>query len=460
MNIDTIYNTKDDISRVDTLNVNAEQSRKSNVKLAFELSKQAIEIAEEIKYRSGLARACLNAGICSRLISNFEEALKYFERALAIYRQISDKKGESRTLNAIANSHLNLSNFSLALEYFDDCIYLLHSMGDLEFEASVLSNKGLSYQQSGDFKSSLGCYLQSLSIYQTCKKDIPYYLYNNLGIIYLEIGNYEVALKYFYHALKIEGLQGEPLDEGYTLANIGRTYVYMKDFVNSVTYLSEALIILKKYGNRQAEAQVYSNLGKGCMKLRYFPEAIKYFNSALKYYKEIGDKSSVGHTLCELGELYYELNDYVACKKFYLEGLSYGAEIKDEINEARNYTGLVRLYLKFSDFETVSNYSQKVIALAEGRKSYKELIKIYEILYEGYKSIGSPAADEYLEKHNENQKKLNALEEENLKIFTAYNNFNYVNGLSKKSIEQSLMTNGKQSGNGTAHKEHTTTATK
>jgi len=446
-----IYNNKTDLEKIDLLNLKIEQTRKENVNVAFELSKQAILNARELQYRKGLAKAYLNAGICCRLTSNFDEALKYLNDALSLYRELSDKKGETRTLNSIANIYLFLSNFPKAIGYFDECIFVLESIGDIEFEATVLSNRGLAYQQYGNLKSSLESYLQSLSIFKTCHKDIPYYLYNNLGIIYLEIGNYYIALKYFNHALKLEELGGKRLDEAFTLANIGRSYIYLKDFINAVTYLSEGLIILKSHGDRQAEAQIYSNLGKAYLNLRYFPEALKYFNRALKYYKEIKDKSSVSHTICELGELYFELNDFAACRKLHLEGLNIAVEIKDEINEARNYTGLTRLYIKFNDFESVANYSAKVIKLAEDRKAYKELVKIYGMLQEAYRSIGNTtAAKRYGESFNEYTSILNAIEDENLKLFTSYNNFDF-----KTEANPSFPVNGNgsvvsQNGNGEA----------
>ncbi len=428
MEMENILN-KQELEKVDKLNLQADEVRKTDAVLALELSKKAIDSAQSIEYTQGLAKANLNAGICCRLTSNFEAALQYYDEALRLYKEIDDRKGTSRTLNSIANVYLNLSNFPTAIEYFDECIYILEKIGDIDFLATVLSNRGLAYQSYGDFSTALKNYLQSLSIYVSEKKNIPYFLYNNIGIVYLEIENYYTALKYFNCALKIEETDGKILEESYTLANIGRTYIYMEDYSNAVTYLSEAMIIMKKYGDRQAESQVFSNLGKAYMKLRCHPEANKFLNRALKYYREIGDKSSVAHTLCELGELYFEFNDYKASRGYFNESLTMSIEMKDDINEVRTYMGLARLYIKFIDIDRAHHYLSKAIELAEKRQSYKELGRIYKLLYLGYKAVGkSTTAKKYLEKYNECFNKLMQFEEDNcLKTFTANHDFKATN---------------------------------
>jgi tetratricopeptide (TPR) repeat protein len=410
---------------VEALLAGANELRNKNAARSLELSKQAIKLAESINYQRGMAKANFNAGVCSRLTSNFETALQFYDKAISLYRLIDDKKGESRVMNSIANVYLSLGDFKVAAEYFDECVYLLESMGDIEFEATVLANKALSCQQQGNLIASLENNLQSLSLYKTIDKPVPHTLLNNIGIIYLEIGNYQVALKYFNSALKTEEEAGNLLDESFTLANIGRTYVYMNDPANAVTYLSEALIITKRYGNRQAESQIFSNLGKAYIKLRCYPEAVIYMNKALKYYKEIGDKSSISHSLAELGELYFQLNDFITSKKYFNEGLAIALEINDEINEVRNYTGLAGLYIKFMDLDSADKYLEKAAALAEKRKSYKELSKIFKLLSDGYMSVGrTTESNKYLDMHYDYLKKLIKIEEENsIRVFTATHNF-------------------------------------
>ncbi len=419
--MEAILNSKMTLECVDLLNRQADSARMIDTVLALEISKEAISKAKELNYMKGLAKANLNAGICSRLSSNFETYLQYYEEAISIYREIGDRNGESRTLNSIANLYLMLSNFPKALEYFDECIYVLESIGDIDFEATVLSNRGLACQQYGDIDSSLKNYLQSLSLLLSNKKELPYYLFNNLGIIYLEIGNYQIALKYFNYALKIEDRSKNVLEQAYIVANIGRTYLYMEDFLNAITYLTEAMIIMKKFGDRQAESQVFSNLGKANMKMRCFPESVKFFNKSLKYYREIGDASSVGHTLCELGELYFELNDYVTCKKYFYESLEISKDIHDEINEARTYMGFGKLYTKFLDTEKATYYLELAAELAGKRSSYKELGRIYKLQYDSHMVVGQPKeAKTFLNKHHDCLNKLIQMDENNcLKTFTS-----------------------------------------
>lgn len=431
-------NSSERYPEVDLLNKQAKSSRKTGSDRSLVYCKEAIKIALDLGYSAGLAKAYFNAGISCRLSSGFEAAIDYFRKALETYRSIKDLKGESRTLNALANVYYSLGNFKNAIEYYDECIFVLHSLEDLKFEAIVLTNRGLSLQQSGDIKASLNNYLESLSIYKSINEPLHYALFNNLGIVYLEMGRYNEAMKYFIEALKRTMKSNNIIDQGYTLANMGRTYIYMEEHSNAITYLSEAMIIMKKFGDRQAEIQVFSNLGKAYLKLRDYPLAIKYFNRALKYYREIGDSSSVSHTLCELGETYFELNDYLSSRKFLNDGLELSIKIKDIINEVRNYTALAKLYVRFLDNETANQYLQKAEELARPRMSFKELSKIFRIYSDIHAAIGNTMeAKLYMSKHYECLKELVCLDQENKinAIMMGYiKSTNFTNDLHKKTL--------------------------
>jgi tetratricopeptide (TPR) repeat protein len=413
------------MSKVDELLTLAAELRYKDAVKCLKISREAITLAEAMNYRAALAKAHYSAGVCCRLSSQFENAFTHFDSALSIYRLNQDKRGESRILNSIANVYLSLGNFNKAINYFDECIFLVQSFGDFAFEATVLSNKALACQQAGILVESLENNLQSLSIYKCMKKPVPHTLLNNIGVVYLEIGNYYVALKYFNDALRTEENNGNLSDESSTIANIGRTYIYMENCSAAITFLSVALHKIKQFGNKQSESQIYSNLGKAYHKLGCYPESIDFFNKALTCYREIDDQSSVSHTLAELGELYMHLNDFTAGKKYLEEGLNIALENEDEVNEVKNYTGLAALHLKFGEIEIADEFISKAVKLAEERKSYKELSRIFKLLSDGYLSIGNTAESmKNLKLHFEYSKKLIEIDEENsLRVFTASHKF-------------------------------------
>jgi tetratricopeptide (TPR) repeat protein len=126
--------------------------------------------------------------------------------------------------------------------------------------------------------------------------------------------------------------------------------------------------------------------------------------------------------------LYFQLNEFAASRKLHVESIELAEEIGDNINITRNYMGLMRIYMKFSDLEKVELYAEKAIKYAEERKSLKELIRIYDILHSGYKALGHKEASiNYYVKLVEYTSALNELEEDNLRMFTNFNNLNYEN---------------------------------
>src|SRR5512139_893182 len=142
------------LEHTDKLIQQATEVRRTNISLSLKLSLEAISQSTDLNYKEGLAKANLSAGICSRLLSAYEDAFHYYNEALRLFKDLGDKKGESRALNSIGVTHMTLGEFPKAIEYYDESIYLLQCMGDFEFEAVVLSNKGLAYQQFGNLKLS------------------------------------------------------------------------------------------------------------------------------------------------------------------------------------------------------------------------------------------------------------------------------------------------------------------
>lgn len=85
--MDTILNKNITAESINSLNRECENARQTDIARAMEICYRAISAAKAVGYNSGLAKAYLNAGICSRLSSDFEAAIEYFSLSLAIYRQ-------------------------------------------------------------------------------------------------------------------------------------------------------------------------------------------------------------------------------------------------------------------------------------------------------------------------------------------------------------------------------------
>ncbi|RPI15488.1 MAG: tetratricopeptide repeat protein [Ignavibacteriae bacterium] len=409
-----IQNKLAEIEKVNQFLSVAEDSRKTNPSKAQEVCCDAINLANEIGFKAGLAKAYLLYGIICRQTSDYERAFQNCYKAKDVYCELGDLKGQSRSLNSIANIHYDLSNYNKAISDFDACIELLDKLDDKRFKAVVTTNKGLSYAESGDIDKALACYYESMDIYDELKVKLPYPLLNNIGLAYQKLGDFKTSLLYLTDALKSEIDANNIPDQSFTLANIGLNYLYIFDYANSITYLTESLILMRKLGNVQAESRVFKDLSKAYSNMKCYPEALKYGLRAMHYVKQTGDKSTFAEIMNQLGQIYMNLKDFVNARKYFIESLETSISIGDKVNETNNYINLAWLYYAFQDADSVLTYLNKAIRPAEERNSITHLHEIYYLFSKTCQTSGRYSeATQYAEKKYLYEKKILELGENN-----------------------------------------------
>ncbi|MEO8514421.1 MAG: tetratricopeptide repeat-containing sensor histidine kinase [Ignavibacteria bacterium] len=384
-----ICSTTDQREKINLKNILAESIRPVNIIQSLEISNEVIELGKEISYSEGTALGYRNAGICSRLLSNYDDAFQYFEKALEIYNDLNDPLGKARVINSIGNIYLNLSDYKYSLEYLHKCLKIISGLNYKQFEASVLSNIGLAYQESGEYTSSLEYNLKSMQTYTNNNLDIPVSLLNNIGIVYQNLGDYTTSLEYFNSSLKLAEEIDNKLDAGFALGNISIVYYDMKNYSEALVYLNRSLKILNSLGNRQAEANVHMNMGKAYRGLNNYDKAIESELRALQINEEISDFSSKCSTLLLLGEFYFAMGKYDTAKEYYVKGLRLAQNIGDSINETEAYLLIGSFFSMTKNYAIALDNLSRALNLAEERNSKKDICAVHLVLYEVYKSTGN-----------------------------------------------------------------------
>lgn len=397
--------------KIDLKNLQASSLRPVNIVKSLETSLDAIKMGKEISYLKGTALAYRNAGVCSRMLSNYDDAFQYLEKALEIYNGLNDLMGKARVINSIGNIYLNLSDYKYSLEYLQKCLEIVTGLDDKQFEASVLSNIGLAYQESGDFTSSLEYNLKSMQTYTSNNMDIPESLLNNIGIVYQNLGDYTTSLEYFNSSLKLAEEKGNQMDRGFALGNISIVYAQQNDYTAALNYLYQSLEILQNSGNRQAEANAHLNIGKAYKGLQNYEKAIESELIALQIYEEISDFSGKASTLLLIGEIYFSMNDFDKAKRYYVNGLRLSQNIGDSINETQAYILMGILFLQTDKSAIALDNLFRALELAENRDSKESISKVHSVLYELYRSTNNfEKAFDHLEKHFKLEKEIHNVE--------------------------------------------------
>ena len=167
-----------------------------------------------------------------------------------------------------------------------------------EQTAGAYNNIGVVYYNLSEYDDALKYYKDALKIQEkVLGEEHPDTAtsYNNIGIVYYDLGKYEDALKYYKDALKIQEkvLGEEHPDTATSYNNIGSADCKLGKYDKALDNFTKALKIQEKVlGEEHTDtAMTYHNIGSVDRKLGKYDEALEYYDKALEIFQsELGNE--------------------------------------------------------------------------------------------------------------------------------------------------------------------------
>jgi len=197
------------------------------------------------------------------------------------------------------------------------------------------------------------------------------YVYNNMGMTYLEEGEYENALKYFRKSLAINYLDTITVRSGFSfnLTNIGDTWLKLKRYDSAQFYFSRALAFSTRDQGYLPMACAYLSLGELNLQLKRYQKAIDFLNQGLYYSRLVNYRAQWEQAYNLLSECYNQTGDHEKA----LEYMKKRNGIKDSIFTLKAHQEVANMMIRYesqkkdqqiSSLNEVSDAQQKKIRFA------------------------------------------------------------------------------------------------
>ena len=264
-------------------------------------------IAENESKRKGetetdMKRLCHNL---SKNINSFNLIEKYYQHLINLtsnitlndhyYCKILDKLGDYKfNCQYDYNGSIDLFVRKLSIQK------ILHKEKSEHDEIARSLNKiGLIYMNMGELEMSLKYYTESLEMREIVYKNQPYNRWiadslNNIGLVYMYMGNYDECLKYYDKSLEIRKIINRPYINQYiakSLNNKGLVYMIMGKYDDSLKCYKESLEIRKTINLNQQDnieiANLSNNFGLLYMKMGEYNKSIEWYNESLEMRKRL-----------------------------------------------------------------------------------------------------------------------------------------------------------------------------
>jgi CHAT domain-containing protein len=298
----------------------------------------ALDLAREANYEKGVADNLYNRAVLFQMMGEVDSALTLYAAACSVYTALSYAKSQADCFREIGNIYRSIGDYTPSIQYLLDALDVFQAYYDqtgalLVGQAEIHNDLGLVYMELGSFTKALDGFLQAQKMFQEmgdlrgvaavlqnraavyleyAVHDSAYYdsarsmydiaakyvedpvdramLFNNMGLLYQRLAQYEMADKAFSNALDLLK-ETDEVNTIKVLNNRGNNAFPQEDSrfgpCRALEYYTQAYSYAILHSHKTWEAALLSNIGMAQHALGSQDEALKALLRAAHLVEEI-----------------------------------------------------------------------------------------------------------------------------------------------------------------------------
>lgn len=312
---------------------------KLSSKLTLKEIDEVISISEEYALVDVQAKAYFEKGNLLYESNDFDKAIVFYYNSLEAYSILKDDLSKAYVYNKLGKCKGNTLCYEDALSYFLKCYFYLDENNNKELYLNCSFNIALIYKKMGEFDNAL-LYINKLIklIYYEDKFNIYIDLLILEANCYREKKDFDTAIK-LYNDIIFTYLNklGPPL--GYIYNNLGLLYLEINKVDDALIYFDKAIDIRQKLDKKNLSHSIIDK-AKVYVMLNLNSDAILLLKKGISLAEEYNDKEFILLAYTSLEEIYNSMDDYLNLERVYLDLIS--------ILENADYERLINTYIKLS----------------------------------------------------------------------------------------------------------------
>ena len=238
---------------------------------------------------------------------NAVQGIHYGKRALELAEELKWDSGIADANQMIGMNYYSISDYTQALNYFKITLKLVQKLNYLHRKADVLGRLSIIYNEQGDYPKAMELALMSMKIseengFPACIANACY----DLGAIYNIQGDSAKALEYYKRALIIFKDINHKDGEANTINDIGTVYAFY-ELDTSFSFFQKALQLNQSLGLNRNVARNFANIGVYYMWKKEYAKALDYTFRSTVFVERVNDKRGMATNLANLGFNYLEI---------------------------------------------------------------------------------------------------------------------------------------------------------
>ncbi|MBQ8147872.1 MAG: DUF4125 family protein [Lachnospiraceae bacterium] len=216
-----------------------------------------------------------------------DEVEPYFQENMSQAEQEQDISSRITILNEMMGFYRETSQYNKARMAIQQVLELIEVSGlsDSLPHATTLLNSANALRAAGDLEQAMNYYSQVFALFEgrVPQMDFRYAeLYNNVALLYQELGRYDMAMQSLRNALVIvEQMPGKEFQTAVTLTNLGASALQCRDSQGE-SFLRRAIAIFRTLEVEDTHmAAALAAMGDWNCQKQDFEQAIAYYEQAM-----------------------------------------------------------------------------------------------------------------------------------------------------------------------------------
>lgn len=268
-----------------------------------------------------------------------DESIIEYQRSIATGIESGEHYEVALSWNGIGSISWRLGQFQKALECYNKALKSLESMETKSkndknrkqsAEALLKSGLGNVYLDLLDFDAAIRYNEEAIETFRVMGNNAEMgRIYNNLARVYEEMGNYPKAIDRYERAIKYISESGSMRMQGWALTNLASTLVEHGNVDDARQHLEKAEKILSNFSDSVAQSKLHCMWGKYCREKRDWSNGIEHFQKSIAALDNVKTPDYLALAQEEFGILYLKKGDKAKAIVFLRPAIEWYREKKD-----------------------------------------------------------------------------------------------------------------------------------
>jgi two-component sensor histidine kinase/tetratricopeptide (TPR) repeat protein len=337
---------------------------------------QAKSLSQQLSFISGHGRSLNLLGIISREAKQLEQSVIYHQQALQLYHKQEDWKVEAEThlllawarrnkgeteaarkevrkaigiytkknySKGVGQAYLELGNsydiwteeLKERISYYQQALTWFIKAKDTKQQADIHKDLGDLYQVQGSYAQALLELRKALTLYQSIRYPQLQGIYDLLGTVSSEMGDYQEGIKYGLLAVKTAEAVKDTTMQLCTIYNrVGVTYTNLKQYQKALLYYNKSLLVARKYNDQPSIIILSGNIGTILARLGQLEASVQWLLNMARLYppRNTSDSTTLASRLLYN---YTQMKQYAKAQTYCNQLLSLSKSL--EMNDRGHY---------------------------------------------------------------------------------------------------------------------------